>query len=239
MIFDLFTYLTSLAFIYTYGRLAIHFAPGLLNYFLNEPIQRQKQLEKPRILFHLVGLFFMHLMDSSYSSVQNGNIALQLISSVVFMLGFLVCQFSWTEKFRRSLLAPINNSIKKPHENFNLRISESQITELYNEMKKYELLDQDKTSLEDFKNVLLENWAGHQSKLYLNMDGPSCREFYDYLVKTFPASTLTLKNFFNSSKLVLRPDGKAYKYNTIKNAPTRSTFSKRHADLNLIFQKFS
>lgn len=236
---DLFTYLTSLAFIYTYGRLAIHFAPGLLNYFLNEPIQWQKQLEKPRILFHLVGLFFMHLMDSSYSSLQNGNIALQLISSVVFMLGFLVCQFSWTEKFRRSFLAPINNNIKKPHENFNLRISESQLTELYNEMKKYELLDQDKTSLEDFKNVLLENWAGHQSKLYLKMDGPSCREFYDYLVKTFPASTLTLKNFFNSSKLVLRPDGKAYKYNTIKNAPTRSTFSKRHADLNLIFQKFS
>lgn len=239
MSFDMFTYLTSLAFIYTYGRLAIHFAPGFLHYFLNEPIQPQKQLEKPRVLFHLVGLFFMHLMDSFYSSLQNGNIALQLISSVVFMLGFLVCQFSWTEKFRRSFLAPINNSIKKPHENFNLRISESQIAELYNEMKKYELLDQDKTSLEDFKNVLLENWAGHQSKLHLKMDGPSCREFYDYLVKTFPTSTLTLKNFFNSSKLVLRPDGKAYKYNTIKNAPTRSTYSKRHADLNIIFQKFN
>lgn len=237
MSFDMFTYLSSLAFIYTYGRLAIHFAPGLLNYFLNEPIQPQKQLEKPRVLFHLIGLFFMHLMDSFYSSLQNGNIALQLISSVVFMIGFLVCQFSWTEKFRRSFLAPINNSIKKPHENFNLRISESQIAELYNEMKKYELLDQDKTSLEDFKNVLLENWASHQSKLHLKMDGPSCREFYDYFVKTYPKNSMTLKNLFISSQLIIRPDGKCYNYNTIKNAPTKTTFSKQNETLKNIFSK--
>ncbi len=236
MSFDMFTYLTSLAFIYTYGRIAIHFVPGFLLYFLNEPIHWQKQLEKPRILFHLVGLFFMHLMTSSYISLQNGNISLQLISSVVFILCFLLCQFSWTEKFRDSFLAPVN-SIKKLHENFNLRISESQIAELYNEMKRFELLDHDKTSLEDFKNVLLADWACHQSKLHLKMDGPSCREFYEYLVKTFPSNTLTLKHFFSTSKLVLRPDGKAYKYNTIKNAPTRTSYSKKHSELNLIFQK--
>ncbi|QED36719.1 hypothetical protein FK178_02865 [Antarcticibacterium arcticum] len=177
-------------------------------------------------------------MTSSYIFVKNESLSLELISSVVFSFGFLLCQFSWTEKFRSSFLSQIKNGTKTVSENFNLSISQSQITELYNEMKRYELLDQDKTSLDDFQKVLLEDWTSHQSKIHLKMDGPSSREFYDYLVKAFPSNNLTLKNFFNNSKLVLRPDGKTYKYNTIKNAPTRSTYSKRHTDLNMIFQKF-
>lgn len=51
------------------------------------------------------------------------------------------------------------------------------------------------------------------------MDGPSCREFYDHLTRTFPANAMPLKNLFITSGLVLRPDGKIYNYNTLKMPP--------------------
>ena len=65
--------------------------------------------------------------------------------------------------------------------------------------------------------------------------------FYLYmmLVKTFPNNSMTLKNLFITSGLVLRPDGKKYIYNTWKNAPTRSPISKMHATLTLIFKKLN
>ncbi|WP_424495347.1 hypothetical protein [Salinimicrobium sp. GXAS 041] len=234
---DLIQYLASLCFIYTYGRLAIHIVPEILHHFLNEPIQWNKNLEKPRLLFHLVGLGVMHLVFYSYNSIEHSNLFFQILIPAVFIPGFLFCHFSWTEKFKVSFTGTPKKIIKRSPENFNISISERQATELYNELVRYDLIDQDKTSLEDFKNVLLKDWKSHQSKLHLKMDGPSCREFYDYLTKTYPNNNMTLKNLFITSGLVLRPDGKPYNYNTIKNAPTRTPVSKENKSLKKIFKK--
>lgn len=106
-------------------------------------------------------------------------------------------------------------------------------------MVRFDLIDQEATSLNDFKNVLLQDWDSHRSKIHLNMDGPSCREFFDYFIHTFPKNSITLKNLFFTSGLILRPDGKRYNYNTLKNAPTRTPISKKHDALKLIFQKFN
>ena len=239
MSFDLFTYLTSIAFIYTYGRLAIYLVPGFLQYFLNELIHWQKQLEKPRMLFHLIGLSFMHLMVYSNSSLENTGLLVQLITWLTFTLGFLACQFTWTKKFEDAFAPQVKRSTAKSSENFNLSISDLQLIHLYNELVRFELLNQDLTTVDDFKNVLLKDWKVHDSKLHLKMDGPSCREFYDYLTRTYPNNTMTIKNLFISSGLVLRPDGKLYNYNTIKNAPTRTPVSKNSETLVNIFKKLT
>lgn len=68
------------------------------------------------------------------------------------------------------------------------------------------------------------------------MDGPSSREFYEYLSKAFPKNTMTIKNLFITSELVLRADGKKYKYNTLKNAFTRTLVSKQNEVLINIFR---
>lgn len=236
---DLFQYITTLVFIYTYGRLAIHFLPETWNYFMNEPSNFQEKTEKPRILFHLVGLSFMHFMYYSYRSIENRGLLFQLVISATFTCGFILCQLSWTEKFQASLQRQLKKSANRSTENFNISISNSQMTQLYNEMIRYDLLDQDKTSFKDFRNVLLEDWTSHHSKLHLKMDGPSCREFYDHLTQTFPMNSLKLKELFITSGLILRPDGKKYNYNTLKNALTRSQLSKNHDTLVHIFRKFS
>lgn len=234
---DLFQYLASLGFIYTYGLLAIHFAPKLFCYFFNEPIAWQQQVEKPRIFLHLIGLGFMHLMIYSHSSLENTGLLIQLIKGLTFILGFLACQFTWTKKLEDTFAPQFKRSTAKSSENFNLSISDLQLNQLYKELVRFDLLNQDLTSLEDFRNVLLKDWREHNSKLHFKMDGPTCREFYEYLIRTYPNNTLTMKKLFVTSKLVLRPDGKSYNYNTIKNAPTRTRVSKHNETLINIFQK--
>ena len=239
MKYPLFTYLAGIAFIYIYGRLVIQIAPKIFYYFMNEPFDWHKQVEKPRIFLHLIGLSFMHLMAYSNSSIENKGVFIHSIIWFTFILGFLACQFTWTKKFEYTFAPQLKKSNGKSSENFKISISERQVTELYNEMVRYDLIDQDKTSFEDFKNVLLEDWGSHHSKLHLNMDGPSCREFYDYLTKTYPNNNMTLKNLFITSGLILRPDGKIYNYNTLKNAPIRTPVSKQNETLVSIFRKLN
>ncbi|MDT0648450.1 hypothetical protein RM545_17315, partial [Zunongwangia sp. F260] len=214
MSFDLFPYLTSIAFIFIYGRLANHFAPKVFGYFLNETIAWQQHLEKPRIFLHSIGLGFMNLMVYSNSSLEKTGLLIQFIVWLTFILGFLACQFTWTKKFEDTFAPQLKKPTAKSSENFNLSISDLQLIQLYNELVRFDLLNQDLTTVEDFKYVLLKDWKEHHSKLHLKMDGPSCREFYDYLIRTYPNNTLTMKSLFITSKLVLRPDGKSYNYNT-------------------------
>ncbi|MDT0690330.1 hypothetical protein RM549_11075 [Salegentibacter sp. F188] len=239
MSFDLFPYLTSIAFIYIYGRLANHFAPKIYCYFLNESIVWQKQIEKPRIFLHLIGLSFMHLMVYSNSSIEITGLLIQFITWLTFILGFFACQFTWTKKFEATFTPQLKRSTARSSENFNLSISDLQLIQLYNELVRFDLLNQDLTTVEDFNNVLLKDWKEHNSKLHLKMDGPSCREFYEYFIRTYPNNSLTMKNLFVTSKLVLRADGKSYNYNTIKNAPIRTAVSKHNESLIKIFRKLS
>ncbi len=50
-------------------------------------------------------------------------------------------------------------------------------------------------------------------------------------------NSLTLKNLFISSWLILRPDGKSYNFNTIKNAPTKTSFSKQNKNIQASLEK--
>lgn len=235
MSFDIFKYLTSLAFIYVYGRFVIHFAPVIFFYFLNTPTSLQRQVEKPRLLFYLIGLGLMHMF--SFSDIFLGsNIFLKVLALTVFTLGVFFCHLTWTEKFIIFFAPQVNKKREEYSENFNLSISNLHLNQLYNELVKFDLLNQNLTSFPDFKNVLLNNWNDHESKIYLNMDGPSCREFYNLLVKSFPNNSLTLKKF-TSSKLFIRTDGRLYKYNTLKNAPVKTTYSKNYKALQQVFDK--
>jgi len=179
----------------------------------------------------------MHLMFSYHQAFRYWNLSIQVIVYLAFLLGVYFCLISWGEKFKSSFSEKAKIKAEKGINNFNLSIPDFQISWLYYEMARFDLIDQEKTSITDFRNALLQEWNSHNSKIHLNMDGPTCREFFDHLVKTFPNNSMTLKNLFITSGLVFRPDGKKYNYNTLKNAPTRSPISKMHATLTSIFKK--
>lgn len=239
MSFDLFTYLSTLGFFYIYSRLTLHYAPFAINYFFNSNVEYCKSIERPRILFHFTGLFFMHLVYSFNKLPFKSSWGIQLITYAVFILGAYFCTITWGKKFKETFSG--NSLIKKisPQLNFKLAISDFQLIQLYNELVRFDLLNQDKTSLNDFRSVLMMDWDAHDSNIYLNMDGPTCREFFDLLIITFPNHSITLKNFFITSGLILKPGGKTYNYNTLKNALIRTPVSKKHKELTSIFSKFN
>ena len=236
MYFDLFGYLFSLALLYLYGRIVFHYGTVFIRYMVNDQCVWKLDVERPRLLFTLVGLGFMHLMQYAQTGPGSDNYLFQSITVVTFFLGFFLAQMAWTEKFENKF------EVKKSHHsekinNFQFKISESQIQQLYNELTRYDLLCPEKTNLEAFKTVLTEKWDCHDSKIYLKLDGPSSREFYEHLVKTFPSNASTLKIFFETSGVIVRANGKSYKYNTIKNAPTRTPVSKHYETLTKIFNR--
>ncbi|MGB8376416.1 MAG: hypothetical protein WCE57_13945 [Salegentibacter sp.] len=205
---------------------------------MNEPSRYQERIEKPRIFFHLIGLSLMHYLYYSHPSTDG--MLFQLIILAAFTSGFFLCQLSWSEKFQASFQKQLKDHPKdKASHSFNLSISGIQIDQLYSDLVRYDLINQDTTSLEDFRNVLLKDWSSHKSSLHLKMDGPSCRAFYDYFTRAYPKNTMTLKNFFITSGLVFRPDGRKYNYNTLKNAPIRTPVSKHNDTLVNIFQKIN
>lgn len=237
MKFDLFQYMFALGTFYIYGRILLHYGLNGINFMLNQKFIWKAKLEKPRILFLLVGLVFMHLMIHVNQTVSSQDYFTLSITILVFSLAFFLSHLPWTKRFESFFTKKMDLLTQQASKNFEIRISELQMNQLYNELVRYDLVQQDKTSFLDFTNVFTQDWNSHSSRIYLKMDGPSCREFFEQLVQTFPSNSLTLIDFFERSKLVVRPDGKAYKYSTIKNAPTRTPVSKHHEILINIFDK--
>ncbi|MGY5848596.1 hypothetical protein ACW6QP_14395 [Salegentibacter sp. HM20] len=194
-------------------------------------------IEKPRLLFLGLGLGLMHLMVYSLNSIQTEHSFLPIMIIIVFILGFYLSIIPWTDKFKKCIRHQNATNFSETKSCFNLGIPDVQLQILYHDLIRYDLLNSKKTSLQDFKNVLTKNWDEHQSKIHLNMDGPSTREFYDHLSSAFPNNTMTMKDLFINSKLILRTDGKRYNYNTLKNAPTRTPVSKNNEVLISIFEK--
>ena len=96
----------------------------------------------------------MHLMFTFHQTYKSSDLSIQLLVLLVFFLGLYFCLISWGEKFKSSFLKKPNLKLHKPSNNFNLSISDFQINQLYNEMVRFDLIDQEETSIEDFKNVL-------------------------------------------------------------------------------------
>ncbi len=238
MSFDLFKYLFTLGFFYIYGRLILHYGEIFWTFMWNEGILWKSSLEKPRILFLVTGLGLMHLIAFARTTIPPDAYAVQILLLVVFGLGFYFAVITWTDQFRKSIRNQNSISVSAPkkEDNFNLEISEDQLQKLYHGLMRYDLLNSKETSIEDFTNVLTKNWNCHSSKIHFNMDGPSAREFYENLTKAYPYCTMTMKDFFVHSGLVFRSDGKKYKYNTLKNAPTRTPVCKQNEALVKIFK---
>ncbi len=98
----------------------------------------------------------MHLMFTFHQTYESSGVPIQLLVLLVFFLGVFFCLVSWGEKFESSFSEKLRIKTAKPSTNFNLSISDTQIDRLYNEMIRFDLIDQEETSIEDFKNVLLK-----------------------------------------------------------------------------------
>lgn len=75
----------------------------------------------------------------------------------------------------------IENNKKKLSENYNIIVNKKILNKLYNELKRYSFINENKTSQKDFMNVLLLDWVDHKSTIFLEMNNPQTQLFFNSL----------------------------------------------------------
>lgn len=228
-------YLLLLCFAFAYVRLLIPYIGFFARFMFNEATNWNKYIEKPRMVFYGIGLLLMHSSYSSILEYQSQSTGFFFISNfLIFLGGILMSQITWSKKFKSIFIPSIQKKLRS-RRNFDVSISERQLQKLYDELVRFDMIDIERTGNEDFEKVFLLNWDTHSSKIYFNLDAPSCREFYELFRIEFPKNALSLIDFFDRSNAIRRTDGSAYAYDTIRNAKSRTPISKRSDDLKVIF----
>ncbi|TRZ45138.1 hypothetical protein [Robertkochia solimangrovi] len=237
MFYDLTNYLFGAGIIYVGCRLLIQYTYPVVQFVFYDQSLLNTSIEKPRLFLNAVGLTL--ILPVIFLPLSESNKIFLAGLYLLYFIGIAICLYSWTRHFEKNMEILKNRSVSKTTtiQNFQIKIEEKELDRIYFQLKRYDLIDIDRTPLNDFKNVLLKNWNQHQSKIQFKMDGPSCREFYEQFKKAFPENELTLKNFFETSGVILRADGKPYKYNSVKSAFSRSGGSKYSNEIKTAFNK--
>ncbi len=229
------TYLLIFCFTYVYVRLLIVYIKVFTRFMFNEPTKWDKYIEKPRLAFHILGLALMHISYPEILKYFNSPYHIfHFLNWFIFLGGMSICHSTWSKRFKNIFIPSIKKKLKSKR-NFGISISRQQLSALYNELVRFDMIDIESTTYDDFEKVLLLDWKAHTSKIHFNLDAPSCREFYEFFKTKFPNNSLSLTDFFDRSGGIRRDDGKTYTYTTIKNAKSRTPVSKRNDDLKVIF----
>lgn len=138
-------------------RLLIVYIEVFIIFMLNQKnTQYDKQVEKPKLLFHILAFIFIGL---SFIPIYNlkGHLELNLwfiallsISAILFVLGVTIAIFSWTKKFENKYIPILENKIIAKYQ---LKIrSNIDIDSYYRTIIEEQAIDKD--SLDDFKLLL-------------------------------------------------------------------------------------
>src|SRR5690606_18765179 len=103
MNFDLLQYLFTLGILYIYGRSILHYGLIFIHFMLDQEMVWKSKFEKPRILFLLTGIVFMHLMIYAQQTLKTENHLLRGIIISVFALALFLSHKAWTNNFENNL----------------------------------------------------------------------------------------------------------------------------------------
>lgn len=112
--------------------------------------------------------------DAIYGTNENPIAEFDRISVIEFLIKALEYNL-----FKRKELEVIFNSSEIDNiNNYNIKVSDSILKKLYSQLEKYEFIDIEKTSNEDFCKVLKSDWYTHNSLIHLNMDNIQTNFFF-------------------------------------------------------------
>lgn len=231
-------YFLLACFAYVYVRFLIPYTGFFARYMFNESVGWDKYIEKPRLVFYGLGLALMHGSYFSFFKTASDLPQVFIVFNwFIFISGAALTQLTWTKMFRNVFIPRIKEKLKSSR-NFNISITASQLSKLYDNMVRYDMIVMDKTAKDDFVSCFLMDWDSHESKIHLKLKNPSCKEFYEMFKTTFPKNNLQLIDFVKNADLIRREDGESYNYDTVRNALTRNRVSKRSEELKSVFAPF-
>jgi len=215
----------------------------------NTPKKWNKYIEKPRLA--IFSIFIPTIFCSFYGlhAITFKLSAFNIIMIIGLMILILIISFiliiSMDNK-RIKVIAPyfeekINKSSEKQKKHIGVsKTNTIELETLYKELKKYDLIEIDKTSIKDFVNALTNSLRHKESKVFLSkkMDNPSTRLFYELLKDKFEKKSVkSISYFFEESNRIFKHNGNKYLAKSINNAPTRTSSPKMEKELKSIFNE--
>ena len=220
-------YLMLACFAYVAIRIVVPYLVLFMRFMFNEPFKWDKYVEKPRLVFYALGLFSMRL---GYTGIMEPLERLPKFSYAtvifLFLIGMFTMHLTWSKWFERIFIPKIKEKLKTPR-NFNISVSEFQSEKLYDNLIRYDMVNINKTSKDDFIHCFLKDWDEHDAKIHLKLKNPAYKEFFELLKMTFPKNNLQLIDFIKNSDLLRPEDCQLYNYNTVRIALTINSVSKR------------
>ncbi|GAB1856839.1 hypothetical protein MHTCC0001_16750 [Flavobacteriaceae bacterium MHTCC 0001] len=116
---------------------------------------------------------------------------------------------------------------------FNFSINKEILSLLYQQLKRYDFLNEDKTSEIDFLNVFTLDWGKNDSEIFLKMDNPQTHLFFSFFDDYFDIK-ITLSQIERSKK-VKNKNG-LLKANSVYASGSKSIFPKREDTIREIFE---
>lgn len=211
----------------------------------NNPIGWDKYVEKPRLAMlsilipAIIGSFYCLYSIDFEASPLNIILILGLMMSVLLMAFILF--ISMDNKRIKGVVTPRFEILKSKGQKYHIGVSKIHTTNLellYNGLKKYDLIDIDKTSNKYFVSALTNSRENPDSKIFFtkNMDGVSARHFYDLLRGKFKKDSVkSIEYFFDDSNRIFKYNGEKYKPNTLYDYGSKASNCKRAEELNDVF----
>lgn len=127
----------------------------------------------------------------------------------------------------------LNSSITKQG-NYLINIDNNILERLYKLLEKYIFIDQNKTTLSQFIQVLKSNWEDHDSIIHLEMDNRQFRSFLDKLKENLKVKIpLTLIEFTGN---IENKNGKISSSSVYSSGSRKIMNPKRNEEIESIFQ---
>jgi hypothetical protein len=213
----------------------IYYIKILIKFIFNLNFTWNKYIDKPRIFFFIVILCCLYIIVQ----LKFENINLYWITFVFKVISISIAirfsRFIWEKSFELKFIPKFTNKLSEKSTNFNLTYSDAQYEFLYNSLKREELIDYDKTSLEIFKQVLKKDFSNHKNQIFFKLTNVDFRLFYNHFIKKSGTSLIDFSN--NSNKIIWSQKNIPYNYGTLISNNTEIT--KKSDVLNELAKKIN
>jgi hypothetical protein len=211
----------------------IYYIKILIKFIFNLNFNWNKYIDKPRVFFFIVTLSCLYIIVQ----IKIENIYLYWIIYVLKIISILITiyfsQFIWSKKFELKFIPKVTDILSKKSNNFNLSYSDAQYEFLYYSLKKEELINYNKTSLEIFKQVLKEDFLNHKNQIFFKLTTVDFRLFYNHFIEKSGTSLIDFSK--NSNKVIWSKKNTQYNYATL--ISNRNEVTKKSDILSALAKK--
>ncbi|MDI6034778.1 hypothetical protein QLS91_17005 [Flavobacterium sp. LB2P84] len=210
------------------GLILRYYYPLIIQYFQNKKITWNSNYDRiiaaSFLAFFCLSIYLGRILLTSSNELY---LAISYITILFFLTIsiYLIHRMGFAERAKNSLISPKKPTIK----NFNHLLNNSQLSYLYNELRKYSVIDE-KIEKSNFYSDFLSK------PMQINLTAFDLYYFHKLVQNNLNLNQRIPLNKFSDS--FLTDDNIPYKYSSVKNGKDKERNSDNAKNLNTIFMSF-